>query len=400
MKLPIYLDYHSTTPVDPLVLEAMIPYFLNKFGNASSKNHSFGWEAESAVKNSRDIIAGAINASPNEIYFTSGATESINLAHFGTAQTYYSKGKHIVTSSIEHSAVLDSLKVLEDKGFEITCLPVNKDGSLDLEEFENALKDETILVSIMTANNEIGTINDVREIGEICNRRQILFHTDASQAIGKIPFNVISNNVDMVSFSAHKIYGPKGIGALYIKDKSNRINLTPQIFGGGHERNLRAGTLNVPAIAGFSKAVEICSRAIEEESLIISGLRDKLYYGLINKLDEVYPNGSMENRLPGNLNLSFRYVKSETLMMNMRDIAVSSGAACASASLKPSHVLKAIGLTDELSKSSIRFGLGRYTTEEEIDYAINKIVNTVQHLRENTPELLINNEHQVKSYEK
>jgi len=395
MKLPIYLDNHSTTPVDPLVFEAMKPYFLEKFGNASSKNHSFGWEADSAVKISRKIIAESINAAPGEIYFTSGATESINLAHFGTAQSYYSKGKHIITSSIEHSAVLDSLKVLENKGFEITYLDVDKDGNIDLEKFEKTIKDNTILVSMMTANNETGIINDIKAIGKICKQKNVLFHTDASQAIGKIPFNVAENNADMVSFSAHKIYGPKGIGALYLRNESPKIKLTPQIFGGGHENNLRSGTLNVPAIIGFSKAVQLCSDTMEDDMKKISGLRNKLYNELVNQLDEIYLNGPLENRLPGNLNLSFRYIKAETLMINIREVAVSSGAACSSAALKPSHVLKAMGLPDELSRSSIRFGIGRFNTEEEIDYAVNITAAAVKKLRKKSPELLLKNEYQA-----
>ena len=395
MKFPIYLDNHSTTPVDPRVFETMKPYFLEKFGNAASKNHSFGWEAESAVKNSRKTIAEFIYAEPTEIYFTSGATESINLVHFGIAQTYYSKGNHIVTSTIEHSAVLDSLRVLEKKGFEITYLPVDSEGILDLNQLDKVLTEKTILVSIMTANNEIGIINNIQDIGEICEKHNVLFHTDASQAIGKIPFNAKLNKVDLVSFTAHKIYGPKGIGALYLRNKSPKINLTPQIFGGGHENNLRSGTLNVPGIIGFAKAIEICKNGMEKESKLVSRLRDRLYNGIINQLDNVYLNGSLANRLPGNLNLSFQFIKSETLMLNMRDIAVSSGAACSSATLKTSHVLEAIGLSKDLSKSSIRFGLGRFNTEEEIDFVINKIINTVKTLRNDSPEFLIKKEYQT-----
>lgn len=384
MKFPIYLDNHATTPVDPRVFEAMKPYFLEKFGNASSKHHSYGWEAESAVKNAREKIANFINAEPGEIYFTSGATESINLAHFGSAQSYFSKGNHIISSLTEHNAVLDSLKVLEKKGFEITYLKPDNLGRLNLTDLKNSINNKTILVSIMTANNEIGTINNISEIGKICKEKKVLFHTDATQAIGKIPFDVKENNADIVSFSSHKIYGPKGIGAIFVK---NKLKLTPQIYGGGHENNLRSGTLNVPGIVGFAKAVEICSEEMQNESLRLKNLRNKLFEKLNSELEDIHLNGEMENRLPNNLNISFKYIKSETLMMNMREIAVSSGSACTSASLKPSHVLKAIGLPDDLAKASIRFGLGRFNTEEEIDFTINKIISTVKLLRMESPEL-------------
>ncbi len=385
MKFPIYLDNHSTTPIDPLVFEAMKPYFLEKFGNAGSKNHSFGWEAESAVEKARKAIADFIGADKNELIFTSGSTESINLVHFGIAQSYYSKGKHIITSSIEHSAVLDSLKYLEQKGFEITYLPVDSNGQIDIADLENSIKNETILVSIMTANNEIGTINNIKEIGEICHKKNIIFHTDASQGIGKINFDVKENYADLVSFTAHKIYGPKGIGALYVKKKSPVLKITPQLFGGGQENKLRPGTLNVPSIVGFGKAIEIIRDNFENEISHVKNLRDKLYKGIIDNLEDVHLNGSFENRLPNNLNISFEDVKAETLIINMRDIAVSTGAACASATLKPSHVLKAIGLSDELSQSSIRFGVGRFNTEEEIDFTIDKVVKTVNQLRMESP---------------
>jgi cysteine desulfurase len=360
----------------------MKPFFLEKFGNAASKSHSFGWEAESAVENARDNIARFIHADSKEIYFTSGATESINMAHFGISQKYSIKGNHIISSVLEHSAALDSLNILAQKGFNITLLPVDTDGFIDLSQLKNEIRDETILVSIMSANNEIGTINNIEEIGRICKEKNILFHTDAAQAIGKTIFDVKKFNIDAASFTSHKIYGPKGIGAIYI---SSGVKITPQIFGGGHERNLRSGTLNVPGIAGFGKAVELCSKLMETENKRLKYLRDKLYNNLISRIKGVSLNGSMNNRLPNNLNLSFEDVKAENLMMEMRDIALSTGAACSSASVKPSHVLKAIGASDQQSKSSIRFGLGRFNTEEEIDYTIKRFSETINKLRDESP---------------
>lgn len=392
MNFPIYLDNQSTTPVDPIVFEVMKPYFIEKFGNASSKNHSFGWEADSAVENSRKTIAEYIGAESNEIIFTAGATESINLVHFGIAEAYYSKGNHIITTAIEHSAVLDSLKLLEKKGFNISILNVNLDGFIDIDELINMITEKTILISVQSANNEIGVINNLSEIGLICNKKNILFHTDGAQTLGKIKFNVDDFRVDMASFSAHKLYGPKGVGALYVRKKNPKINIVPQLYGGGQENNLRSGTLNVPGIVGFGKAVEIISNEYEKEYIRIKNLRDKLWNGIQDKLDDVKLNGSMKNRLPNNLNIRVEGVNAESLILELRDIAVSTGAACSSESVKPSHVLKAIGLNDKSAKSSIRFGVGRFNTEEEINYTIDKVVKSINKIRKLSPEYRLNNE--------
>jgi cysteine desulfurase len=385
MKLPIYLDNHATTPMDPRVLEAMMPYFSELFGNAASRNHSFGWAAEEAVERGRKQLADLIGANAKEIIFTSGATESNNLAIKGAAEMYAQKGNHIITAATEHKAVLDTCKRLEKHGCRVTYLPVQQNGLVDLDMLKDALTDKTILVSIMFANNEIGVVQPVREIGRLCHERGILFHTDAVQAVGKVPLHVIEDNIDLMSCSAHKMYGPKGVGALYVRRKSPRVQLTAQMDGGGHERGFRSGTLNVPGIAGMGKAAELCRELMPEEMKHHAALRDRLKDKLMGELDEVYINGSVEHRLPHNLNISFAYVEGESLLMGINDIAVSSGSACTSATLEPSYVLKALGAGDDLAHSSIRFGIGRFNTQEEIDYVGDKVVEVVRKLRELSP---------------
>jgi cysteine desulfurase len=385
MTLPIYMDYHATTPVDPRVLETMLPYFTERFGNAASRNHPFGWQAEEAVEKARKQIAELIGASAKEIIFTSGATESDNLAIKGAARMYREKGDHIITAVTEHKAVIDTCKALEKDGYRVSYLPVGKDGLVSLDDLRGAITDKTILISIMTANNEIGVVQPIREIGAIAKERGILFHTDAVQAVGKIPFDVNELNVDLVSMSAHKMYGPKGVGALYVRRRNPRVLLTPQIDGGGHERGMRSGTLNVPGIVGFGRAAELCRQEMAADAARLAALRDRLNARLYEGLDEIYVNGSMEHRLPHNLNISFAYVEGESLLMGINDVAVSSGSACTSASLEPSYVLKALGAGDELAHSSIRFGLGRWTTEEEIDYVAAKVIKVVGKLREMSP---------------
>lgn len=381
----VYLDNNATTPVDPRVLEAMLPYFKDKFGNAASIHHQFGWHASDAVQNARAEIAESINADPKEIIFTSGATESDNIAIKGIAELYSEKGKHIVTSRTEHKAVLDTCQWLESKGYEITYVPVDEYGLVDLEILEKTIRDDTILVSIMTANNETGTIAPVEKIGEICGAKDVFFHSDATQGLGKIPIDVEKMQVDLLSISAHKIYGPKGIGALYLRRKGKRVRCAPIIHGGGHERGMRSGTLNVPGIVGFAKAASIAKNEMKTESGRLQKLRDKLHNELADKLESVTLNGHPKNRLPNTVNLSFAWVEGEGLMLGMPKIAVSSGSACTSASLEPSHVLRAMGIMDVLAHNSIRFSLGRFNTEEEIDYTIQQVVQQVNRLRELSP---------------
>jgi cysteine desulfurase len=381
MKLPIYMDNHATTRMDPRVFEAMTPYFMEIYGNAASRNHSYGWEAEEAVEKARKQIGDLIGATGKEIVFTSGATESNNLAIKGVAQMYAEKGNHIITQVTEHKAVLDTCKHLEKEGVRVTYLPVKKDGLIDLDQLRDAITDKTILISIMYANNEIGVVQPIAEIGAIAKEKGILFHTDGVQAVGKIPVNVIADKVDLLSLSGHKFYGPKGVGALYVRRRSPRVQLTAQMDGGGHERGMRSGTLNVPSIAGLGEASAIAKAEMAEESKRLQYLRDKLKDSILNNLDEVYINGTMEHHLPHSLNLSFAYVEGESLLMGINDIAVSSGSACTSATLEPSYVLKALGAGDDLAHSSIRFGLGRFNTEEEVDYVAYKVVNVVRKLR-------------------
>lgn len=385
VKLPIYLDNHATTPLDPRVLEAMMPYLTTKFGNAASRSHSFGWEAGQAVETAREQIARLIGASGKEIVFTSGATEGNNLAIKGVGEGYREKGNHIITAVTEHKAVLDSCKHLEKNGYRVTYLRIRADGLIDLDDLRRAMDDQTILVTIMYANNEIGVIQAIAEIGKLCKEKGVLFHCDAAQAVGKVAVNVITDNIDLLALSGHKLYGPKGIGALYVRRKDPRVQLTPQIDGGGHEHGMRSGTLNVPGIVGLGKACEIATQELAEESARLAALRDRLKNRLEAELDEVRINGSIEHRVPGNLNISFLYAEGESLMVGINDIAVSSGAACTSAAIEPSYVLKALGLDDDVAHSSVRFGIGRFNTEAEIDYAANKVIDVVKKLRELSP---------------
>jgi cysteine desulfurase len=385
IKLPIYMDNHATTPVDPRVFKAMTPYLTNVFGNSASRNHSFGWEAEEAVDKARKQVADLIGATPKEIVFTSGATESNNLALKGAAQMYAEKGNHIITAATEHKAILDTCKRLEKEGCRVTYLALQQNGLIDLEQLKAAITDKTILISIMHANNEIGVLQPIREIGKIAHERGVLFHTDATQSVGKVPVSVLEDNVHLLSVSAHKMYGPKGVGALYVRRRNPRVQLTAQIDGGGHERGMRSGTLNIPGIVGLGEACAICQTEMAGEAKRLSHLRDKLKDRLMGALDEVYINGTMEHRLPNNLNISFAYVEGESLLMGINDVAVSSGSACTSATLEPSYVLKALGAGDDLAHSSIRFGLGRFNTEEEVDYVAAKVIDVVKKLRELSP---------------
>jgi cysteine desulfurase len=384
MKLPIYMDNHATTPVDPRVVEAMLPYFTEHFGNAASRSHAFGWGAEKAVDKARDQVGALIGASGKEIVWTSGATESDNLAIKGAAEFYKDRGDHIITAQTEHKAVLDTCKRLEKEGFRVTYLSVDKDGRVSPGAVAAAMTDKTILVSIMLANNEIGTVNPINEIGKVVKEKGAIFHVDAVQGVGRIPFDVNACQADLVALSAHKMYGPKGVGALYVRRKP-RVRLTAIIDGGGHERGMRSGTLNVPGIVGFGKAAELCHTEMAVESKRLFALRERLRLGIQSKISDTFVNGSLEHRLPGSLNISFAYIEGEAMLMGLKDVAVSSGSACTSASLEPSYVLRALGVEEEMAHTSIRFGLGRFNTEEEVDFVINAVVSKVNKLREMSP---------------
>jgi cysteine desulfurase len=383
--MPIYMDNNATTRTDPRVLEALLPYFSEHYGNAASRTHGFGRKAEEAVEQARQDVADLVGAHPREIVFTSGATESDNLALKGAAAMYRSRGRHIVTVATEHHAVLDPLRRLQHEGFDVTILPVDRHGQVNAEQVAAALTAQTILVSVMAANNEVGTLQPVQEIGRLCKERGVLFHTDAAQAAGKVPLDVEAMGIDLMSLSAHKMYGPKGVGALYVRRRDPRVRLEPLLDGGGHERGLRSGTLPVPLIVGFGRACVLCGQEMEAEGQRLRGLREQLREGIQDELEGVTLNGHPEQRLPGNLNLSFAWVEGEALMMAMRDVAVSSGSACTSASVEPSYVLRAMGLSDELARGSLRFGLGRFTTAEEVQYVIGEVVRAVAHLRAISP---------------
>ncbi len=385
LKLPIYMDNNSTTRTDPRVVEAMLPYFTEHYGNAASRNHPFGWAAEKAVDDARDQIAKLIGATGKEVIFTSGATESTNLALKGVAAMYKKKGNHIVTQVTEHKATLDTAKRLERDGVQVTYLPVDKFGRVSADQVRDALTDKTILVSIMMANNEIGTVLPVADIGKVCKEKGVLFHTDAVQAVGKLPIDVQAMGIDLLSLSGHKMYGPKGIGGLYVRKKDPRVRLEPIIDGGGHERGMRSGTLPVPLIVGLGKAAELCRAEMADEIKRTYALRERLRSRIMDNLPESYLNGHPTERLPGNANISFAYVEGEGLMMGIKDVAVSSGSACTSASLEPSYVLRALGVGDELAHSSIRFGLGRFNTEAEVDFVSDLVVREVTRLREMSP---------------
>jgi len=385
MNLPIYLDYQATTPVDQRVLDVMLPYFTETFGNAASRSHAFGWKAEEAVDTARAQIASLLNASAKEIVFTSGSTEAINLALKGVGEMYGSKGKHIITSYAEHKAVLDTAKHLEKKGFEITYLETDSNAAVTAQQVRDAIREDTILVAIMWANNEVGTINPIREIGAVCHEKGVLFFTDATQAVGKIPVDVEADNIDLLCLSGHKIYGPKGVGALYVRRRKPRVRLVAQMDGGGHERGMRSGTLNVPSIVGLGAACAVAEQDLEKDMAHSNALRERFEKKIFDALDHIEINGDADNRLPGTSNLSFAYVEGESLIMGFKDLAVSSGSACTSASLEPSHVLQAMGVGDELAHSSIRFGFGRLTTEEEVDFAADQVITAVKKLRELSP---------------